>query len=346
MRVVLMVLAVAVFAMGCRSSQAPAPVPPLAGTSWRAQEIDGSGVLPRVESTLTFDGTTRIAGQAACNRYFGDADIGDGTIRLKPAGTTRMACAPDVMEQEGRFLEALGGAKVFRREGDTLLLVDAGGRVRVRLAPASPSRGEIVPPPGGTATSPAPLVAHAFDCDNGRRFVLARSEDGSAMGEAVDLILSDRRHRLPRVPTASGVRYAGAGVAVWTKGREAILDLDGRVSTCVEDRRRSILEDARARGAELRATGNEPGWVLELLSDQIVFIGDYGAKRVTTARPAKQIGSTRGEETYIAATDAHRMTVRIQPGPCLDSMSGDRHASTVHVELDGKTHRGCGDPLR
>ena len=156
MRVVLTMLAVAVCAIGCRSSQPTASAPPLAGTSWRAQEIDGRGVLAHVESTLTFDGTTRIAGQAACNRYFGAADIGDGTIRLKPAGMTRMACAPDVMEQEGRFLEALGGAKVFHREGDTLLLVDEGGRVRVRLSPAGPRRGEIVPSPGTSATSEGP----------------------------------------------------------------------------------------------------------------------------------------------------------------------------------------------
>lgn len=100
-------LAVAGLAVGCRSSEPAAPAPSLIGTSWRAEDIDGRGVLERVESTLTFDGAQRITGQAACNHYFGGLGLGDGTIRLKPAGTTRMACAPDVMDQESRFLAAL-----------------------------------------------------------------------------------------------------------------------------------------------------------------------------------------------------------------------------------------------
>ena len=45
-----------------------------------------------------------------------------------------MACPPDVMEQEDRFLAALGVAKKARHEGDKLLLLDENGRVRMRLA--------------------------------------------------------------------------------------------------------------------------------------------------------------------------------------------------------------------
>lgn len=335
----------ALLVLGCRAGAPAAPAPSLIGTSWRAEEIDGRGVLERVESTLTFDGAQRISGQAACNRYFGGLELGEGTIRLKPAGTTRMACAPDVMDQESRFLAALGAATAFRREGGSLLLLDEGGRMRVRLAPRGPGRGAIDPPPGGPAAAATPLIAQAFDCDNGPGFVLARIEGGAGDSDAIDLILSERRHRLPRVRTASGVRYAAGGIAVWTKGQEAMLGLDGRVARCVENRRRSILEDARARGAEFRASGNEPGWSWELLTDRMVFVGAYGAERVTTSRPPRQSGPMTGEAMYVAVTDAHRLTVRIRPGPCFDSMSGDRYASTVEVEPDGKAHRGCGEVL-
>ena len=48
-------------------------------------------------------------------------------------GSTRMACPPDVMDQEGKFLSALEAVKMARREGDKLLLLDGGGRVRMRL---------------------------------------------------------------------------------------------------------------------------------------------------------------------------------------------------------------------
>ncbi|HEY7365168.1 MAG TPA: META domain-containing protein [Methylomirabilota bacterium] len=335
------VAAVALLAAACRTTTDPSPSPSLMGTSWRAEEIDGRAVLERVESSLTFDSAQRIVGQAACNRYFGALELGEGRIRLKPAGTTRMACPPTVMEQESRFLAALGAATGFRREGGKLLLLDDGGRVRVRLAPLGP--GAQAPPPAGSA---APLRAYAFDCADGPRFVMANTAPGAGASEAIDLVLPDRHHRLPRLPTASGARYADRGVSVWSKGREAILDLDGRVYRCLENRPRSIREDARARGVEFRASGNEPGWTWELLPDSMVFVGGYGTQRVATPRPARPGRVTPGETVHTARTETHQLTVRIRDNPCVDSMSGDRHASTVEVEVDGKAYRGCGDALR
>jgi len=171
------------------------------------------------------------------------------------------------------------------------------------------------------------------------------NKGGIGADEAVDLVLPDRRYRLPRVVAASGVHYAAGDVSVWNKGREATLELDGRVSRCVENRPRSIIEDARARGVEFRGTGNEPGWVLEILADRMIFIDAYGARRVATPRPERQRGAASGHEVYVAVTESHRLAVRIRTGPCVDSMSGARHGSGVEVELDGAAYRGCGDAL-
>ena len=123
--------------VGCRTTGSDAPTsPPLAGTSWLAQEIDGRAVTGGVQSTLVFDAAQRISGRAACNQYFGTLERGEGgSLRLKPAGTTRMACPEPVMDQERRFLEALGAVTSYRSESGTLSLIDAGGRVRVRLVP-------------------------------------------------------------------------------------------------------------------------------------------------------------------------------------------------------------------
>ncbi len=340
MKAMLSVAALATLAGGCRSAD-PAPPASLIGTSWRAEEIDGRAPLDRVESTLTFDGAQRIAGQAACNRYFGGLELSAGTIRLKPAGATRMACSPPVMEQESRFLAALGAATGFRREAGKLLLLDEGGRVRVRLAPVG--GGAQASPP---AASPAPLRAHAFDCAGGPSFVVAQGAGGAEASEAIDLVMSGRHHRLARRPTASGIRYAGSGVSVWNKGREAILDLDGRVYRCGENRPRSIREDARARGVEFRASGNEPGWTWELLPDRMVFVGGYGTLAVATPRASQRTGPTPGETVHAAITEAHRLTVRIRDTTCVDSMSGEHYDAAVDVELDGQAYRGCGDALR
>jgi heat shock protein HslJ/uncharacterized membrane protein len=338
------VLAAIVLVAGCRSAD-PRPAASLVGSAWRAEEIEGRVVLERMHSTLTFDSRERISGGTACNRYFGALELGDGTIRLKPAGTTRMACAPEVMDQERRFLAALAAATTFRREGAQLLLLDEGGRVRIRLAPAGPGRSATGPALAEPALSPSPLRAHAFDCTGGPGFVMVDIEGGPGPDEAIDLILTGRRLRLPRLRTASGARYADGGVSVWNEGREAILDLQGRVYTCRENRRRSLVEDARVRGVEFRATGNEPGWSFQLFSDRMVFIGRYGAERVTTPRPLAQRSPGGTETVYAAATEAHRLTVRVRDTVCVDSMSGDRYPATVEIELDGQAYRGCGDDL-
>jgi heat shock protein HslJ len=46
-----------------------------------------------------------------------------------------MACPPAVMDQEQRFLSALGAVTTLRVDAGKLLPLDESGRVRVRLAP-------------------------------------------------------------------------------------------------------------------------------------------------------------------------------------------------------------------
>jgi heat shock protein HslJ/uncharacterized membrane protein len=345
-------IVVAMIVVGCQTTQetvtaaqAQAPVPSLVGTSWTATDIDGRGVLDRARSTVTLDASQRLSGNAACNRYFGTYELGEGTLRLKPAGSTRMACEPPVMEQETRFLAALEAVTAFRREGTDLLLLDASGRVRVRLTPAGPDRPTGQAPTGQAPVAPPLLRAHVFDCADGPSIVALSQPEGAGRGETIDLVLPDGRRRLPRVPTASGERYAERGVSFWRKGREATLELDGRTHACTENRRRSITEDARLRGVELRAVGQEPGWTLELFRDRMAFVRGLEGERATTPRPAPQASLAAGETVYVAITEAHRLTVRIRETRCLDTMSGEGYEATVEVELDGRVYRGCGEAV-
>ena len=128
-------LGLAVVLGGCSTAgPAASTSPSLAGTSWVAEDIDGRGVLGGAQSTLVFDAAQRISGRAACNQYFGTVERGEGArLQLKPAGTTRMACPEPVMDQERRFLEALGTVASYRNDGGALSLLDATGRVRIRL---------------------------------------------------------------------------------------------------------------------------------------------------------------------------------------------------------------------
>jgi heat shock protein HslJ len=136
-------LAVTLLAGGCTVAAPTAPptaaiaLTSLEGTSWLAEEIDGTGMVDPVQATLIFDAGQKVAGRAACNRYFGTYRQAGDTLEIRAGGSTRMACPPAVMEQETKFLAALEAVRKARREGDRLILLDDNGRVRMRLVPIS-----------------------------------------------------------------------------------------------------------------------------------------------------------------------------------------------------------------
>ena len=77
----------------------------LEGQEWL---LVGTAVPEGLEITLAVT-QGRVAGQSACNRYFGSFTTGDtpGEITLGQIGSTRMACPPPVMELEDRYLKSL-----------------------------------------------------------------------------------------------------------------------------------------------------------------------------------------------------------------------------------------------
>ena len=130
-------LAVIVLAAGCHTAGSATPDSrdgALAGTTWGVEQIDDVAANDAA-TTLRFVGDSRVSGRAACNQYAGALQLGAGTMRNTETRSTRMACAAAVMEQESRFLAALGAVRAFRRDGDRLLLLDDTGRVRIRLVP-------------------------------------------------------------------------------------------------------------------------------------------------------------------------------------------------------------------
>jgi len=131
---VLLALSLAACATPPMADDGTLPRHALVGTSWLAQAIDGSAVDPAVRSTVTFQREDQVIGSGGCNRYFGRLGLSGSTLSVSDVGNTRMMCSPvPVMEQEQRFLAALQAAVAWRREGDTLVLLDLAGRERLRL---------------------------------------------------------------------------------------------------------------------------------------------------------------------------------------------------------------------
>ena len=136
--VVVLTLSLAACATPPMGADGTLPRHALIATSWLAQAIDGTAVDPAVQSTVTFQREDQVIGSGGCNRYFGRLGLSGSTLSISSVGNTRMTCSPaPVMEQEQRFLEALQASVAWRREGDTLVLLDLAGRERLRLARAA-----------------------------------------------------------------------------------------------------------------------------------------------------------------------------------------------------------------
>jgi len=125
---------------GCAGTPTANLPPELGGTSWVAEDIDGRGVIDRLQSTISFESSLRVAGNAGCNRFFGNYTLAGPELEFGPLGSTMMACPEAVMKQERRFLRALGKTRVVRLDPETDLLYfsDADGSDVLRFSRLEP----------------------------------------------------------------------------------------------------------------------------------------------------------------------------------------------------------------
>ena len=105
------------------NTSAPTPDVSLTDTYWKLTEIDGQpaalGAGGRELHLVLASEGVRIHGFSGCNRFTGNYVLSESQLRLTPLATTRMACR-EGMEQEQRFLDALGAVIRFSIRGDSL----------------------------------------------------------------------------------------------------------------------------------------------------------------------------------------------------------------------------------
>ncbi|MEM1111138.1 MAG: MliC family protein [Pseudomonadota bacterium] len=157
--------------------------------------------------------------------------------------------------------------------------------------------------------------------------------------------LDDEYRVLSQVRSASGVKYQEGDIVFWSKGEDAMLMIGpDRYGDCALAPARAPWEDARRRGVNFRASGNEPGWYLELKEgEQILFVGNYGGQRLLLPEPGVQWDD--GVRLYQTRNDAHEIILEIRTQTCRDSMRGDEYPATVSLLVDGRALSGCGTDL-
>jgi heat shock protein HslJ len=151
----LMVMLAAVCVMGaaCGAETAPAisegsetvTQPDFESVLWRLVELrsetgEMASVLDQTTVDVKFIGT-EMGGTAGCNRYFGTYSLGEANqLTLgSEMGSTQMACAPEVMEQEQRYFALLSQVAAVTRIEDQLILEDADSASLLKFMATEPA---------------------------------------------------------------------------------------------------------------------------------------------------------------------------------------------------------------
>ena len=187
-------------------------------------------------------------------------------------------------------------------------------------------------------TDPALTQTYVFTCGNKFNFV-ARIEGNRAWlflpGETVETFkVNDNLYR----SLEASLRLEGDLARIDTT--------QGNYDNCRNNRRLAIWEQAKLDGADFRATGNEPGWTLEIREQsKLILVTDYGSSRLEFDLPDPDTDADARTTRYKIEQTGQELLVTISGEPCSDSMSDETFESSVEVVLNGKTLRGCGRAL-
>jgi heat shock protein HslJ len=124
--------------VGCTSGSptGPSPDSPVSpvGPTWRLTSVAGQAVLAGTTVTASFSTEERVSGSAGCNSYFGRARVESGRLSVGSLGSTLMACADGVMQQEMLFLASLQAATSYAVRGEELRLGPSASEVTLVFA--------------------------------------------------------------------------------------------------------------------------------------------------------------------------------------------------------------------
>lgn len=179
-----------------------------------------------------------------------------------------------------------------------------------------------------------------YECEGDFSFV-TRVQKGQ-----IWLFLPGQTVSLPQVVSASGAKFSDGKTIFWSKGENAFLETGGTsYKDCVNNPGKAVWEHAKLSGVDFRATGNEPGWYMEINWEKILFVTNYGSAKYEFTTPEPNYDQQSRASIMEVKTEGHELRVILKAQSCFDTMSGEAFETTVEVSLDGKVYRGCGRPL-
>jgi heat shock protein HslJ len=160
-----------------------------------------------------------------------------------------------------------------------------------------------------------------------------RLVDVGFAGEGARLRVGQQVFDLRPEEAASGAKFGdGAGNGFWSRGNRALVTLAGEdLPECLP-----VISPT----LPLVARGNEPGWVVTLAHEGVVYSGQDGTKREVPLPAATEAdGST-------VFDSGEGLVIRVTDGLCRDTMTGMPYPYAGGLTIDGQDLSGCGGEPR
>lgn len=109
------------------------PPPPLAG-SWSLTQLQGQPLVQGTMITANFSGG-QVTGSGGCNSYSASFSTNGNNVSISYPVSGQMACAPEILQQETQYFQALSSAGRYEINGNNLILRDGGGNTLLVFGP-------------------------------------------------------------------------------------------------------------------------------------------------------------------------------------------------------------------
>lgn len=181
-------------------------------------------------------------------------------------------------------------------------------------------------------------VTHVYTCAGDARFSIRE------FGDVATIRHSTRTFALPRVRSASGVRYATDTAEFLNRGGSATLTVGGtRLTACTGQLAPTPHDVARLLGVDYRAVGREPVWSLEIDESNYMRFAIEGGAALYMEVPTPTGDAAR--RVYLVDPESQDFRVVIETKPCRDRSTQTDYPHTVTVTYNGLPYPGCGGPL-
>lgn len=177
-----MLLAIVLMAFGCKSGEKAETT--LTAQEWVLKSMTEKGTVvanPQELPTLLFSDSSRIAGSAGCNRFFGTYTIGEkDALSIATKGMTMMFC-PD-MDFEDRYVKALNEIASYSIKAKELTLMNADKQLVMIYQPIDSAKLLV----GADVDSHGCKASAGYTWSEVRQNCIRLFEDGVRMNSVTD----------------------------------------------------------------------------------------------------------------------------------------------------------------